>query len=103
MHPIPDKAEIAVDFPDKLYIGGFGRDCSFEVRTEPDGVLLHLVRAAPDRREVKIYLHHLLLTDILTDLGAAFLRERIDDSHREPLLAAARRFTAALGDQAAAS
>ena len=77
MHPIPDKAEVAVDFPDKLYIGGFGRDSAFEVRSEPDGVLVRLLRAGPDRREVKIYLHHLLLTDILCDLDTPEDYERL--------------------------
>jgi hypothetical protein len=96
MHPIPDKAEVAVDFPDKLYIGGFGRDSAFEVRSEPDGVLVRLLRAGPDRREVKIYLHHLLLTDILCDLAETVIRGTIDDTHRKPLLDAARRLVAAL-------
>ena len=30
MHPIADKAEIAIDFPEKLYIGEFGRHSSFD-------------------------------------------------------------------------
>jgi hypothetical protein len=32
MHSIPDKAEVGIDFPDKLYIGGFGRDSQFEAK-----------------------------------------------------------------------
>ena len=39
-HPITDKGEVAIDFPDKFYSGGFGRDSSFEARAEADGVLL---------------------------------------------------------------
>ena len=96
MHPIPDKAEVAVDFPDKLYMGGFGRDCEFEVRSEPDGVLVRFLRSGPDQREVKIYLHHLLLADILCDLAETVARDGIDDSHRTQLLDAARHLTAAL-------
>jgi hypothetical protein len=103
MHPIPDKAEVAVDFPDKLYIGGFGRDSAFEVRSEPDGVLVRLLRAGPDRREVKIYLHHMLLTDVLCDLAETVARGGIDDSHRTPLLDAAQRLVAALDTKSVAS
>jgi hypothetical protein len=42
MHPIADKAEIAVEFPDKLYMGQFGRHSSFEAATESDGILIRL-------------------------------------------------------------
>jgi hypothetical protein len=30
LHPISDKAEVAVDFPDKAYIGSFGRHSQFD-------------------------------------------------------------------------
>ena len=97
MHPIMDKGEVAIDFPDKYYSGGFGRDCSFEARAEDDGVLIRLVRSGDDKRAAAIHLHHFLLAGILEDLAAS-LAERgpIDTVHREPLLNAARRFVAAL-------
>jgi hypothetical protein len=97
MHPIADKAEVAIDFPDKFYSGGFGRDSAFEARAEADGVLIRLVRAGSDRREAEIHLHHFLLASILDDLAASLAqREPIDDVHRAPLLKAARNFLAAL-------
>ena len=97
LHPITDKGEVAIDFPDKYYSGGFGRDCSFEARAEDDGVLIRLVRAGSDKRAVSIHLHHFLLAGILDELARS-LRERepIDTTHREPLLAAAHGFAAAL-------
>jgi hypothetical protein len=55
MHPITDKAEVAIDFPDKFYMGGFGRDCSFEARAEADGVLIRLVRSEGEKRAVEIH------------------------------------------------
>jgi hypothetical protein len=30
LHPISDKAEVFVDFPDKAYIGSFGRHSQFD-------------------------------------------------------------------------
>jgi hypothetical protein len=98
MHPIIDKGEIAIDFPDKYYSGGFGRDASFEARAEDDGVLIRLVRGAgSDQRVVAIHLHHFLLAGILEELARSLAeRAPIDATHREPLLASARGLAAAL-------
>jgi hypothetical protein len=97
MHPITDKAEVAIDFPDKFYRGSFGRDCSFEARAEPDGVLIRLVRPGEDRRAAEIHLHHFLLASILEDLARSFAEcEPIDAVHGEPLRRAAQAFAQAL-------
>lgn len=69
MHPIVDKAEVAIDFPDKFYSGGFGRDSSYEARAEDDGVLIRLVRQGSEKRAAAIHLHHFLLAGILEDLA----------------------------------
>jgi hypothetical protein len=97
MHPITDKAEVAIDFPDKFYSGGFGRDSAFEARAEADGVMIRLVRAGGEKREAQIHLHHFLLASILDDLAQSIAgREPIDEVHRLPLLDAARKLAAAL-------
>jgi hypothetical protein len=97
MHPIADKAEVAIDFPDKYYIGGFGRDCAYEARAENDAILIRLVRSGDDKRVVEIHLHHFLLAGVLEDVARSLAeREPIDDLHRQPLLEAARRLVAAL-------
>ncbi|HML10241.1 MAG TPA: hypothetical protein VK432_05225 [Stellaceae bacterium] len=97
LHPIIDKAEVGIDFPDKYYSGGFGRDCSFEARAEDDGVLIRLVRDGSDKRVAAIHLHHFLLAGILEELAQSLAeRKPIDDTHREPLLAAARGLVTAL-------
>jgi hypothetical protein len=97
MHPIADKAEVAIDFPDKFYMGGFGRDCAFEAHAENDGMLLRLVRSEGEKRVVEIHLHHFLLANILDDLARSLAeRQPIDDPHRQPLLNAARNLAAAL-------
>ncbi|HEV2334576.1 MAG TPA: hypothetical protein VGS13_03690 [Stellaceae bacterium] len=97
MHPIADKAEITIDFPDKLYMGGFGRDSEFEARAEDDGLLIRLVRPGEDKRVAEIHLHHFLFAGILDELARSLAqRGPIDVVHREPLIAAARSFLAAL-------
>ena len=57
-HPVPDKAEVAIDFPDKVYMGSFSRTSVFEARAENDGLLIKLVRRGEDSREVEVHLHH---------------------------------------------
>ena len=97
MHPIADKAEVGIDFPDKYYSGGFGRDCSFEARAEDEGVLIRLVRGGSDKRTAVIHLHHFLLAGILDDLAHSLAeRTPIDEVHRKPLCEAARAFVVAL-------
>ena len=102
MHPIADKAEVAIDFPDKFYMGGFGRDCAFEARAEDDGVLIRLVRSGGEKRVVEIHLHLYLLAGILDDVAQSLGgREPIDEPHRRPLLEAARKLVATLENSTA--
>ena len=97
LHPIIDKAEVGIDFPDKYYSGGFGRDSSFEARAEDEGVLIRLVRQGGEKRAVAIHLHHYLLAGILEELARSLAeRQPIDIAHREPLLVAARALATAL-------
>lgn len=88
MRSITDKAEVSIDFPDKFYMGSFGRESSFEVKVEQEEVLLHIVRAGAERRQVAVHLHYFLLADILTDLGLGLAKhEALDVSHRDALRA----------------
>ena len=102
MHPIADKAEIAVDFPEKLYMGEFGRHSSFNASTEAEGVLIRLSRQGGEKRDAQIHLHYLLFADILSEIACAIPASApIDRLHRERLVAAARDLLAAL-EQASA-
>ena len=97
MHSIADKAEVTIDFPDKFYMGGFGRDCGFDASADDDGVMIRLVRPADGQRRVEMHLHHFLFAAILEDLARSLGdRKPIDEVHRQPLLAAARNLAAAL-------
>jgi hypothetical protein len=97
MHPIADKAEVAIDFPDKFYSGGFGRDSKFEARANADEMLVRLVRSEGEKRAVQIHLHHFLFASILEDLACSIAaQEPIDAVHRVPLRDAARLLADAL-------
>ena len=42
--PIPDKAEVALEYPDKLYIGTFERTARFDAHLDENGISLSLYR-----------------------------------------------------------
>ena len=97
MHPIADKAEISVEFPDKAYIGSFGRYSQFDAYAEADAVAIKLVRPGDDRREAMMHLHYGLLAEILAELARSLAaRDPLDEPHRAELSAAAEGLCAAL-------
>lgn len=97
MHPIPDKAEVSVDFPDKAYIGSFSRHSQFDAYADADSVAVRLVRPGEDRREAVIHLHYGLLADILAELARSLTaREPLDEQHRSELSEAAKQLSTSL-------
>ncbi len=96
-HPIPDKAEVSIDFPDKFYVGSFPSDAKFEARAEDDGLLIKLTRAGEQSRQVEIHLHHRLLADILTEWAESLAEQPpMESDHRDTLLTALARARDAL-------
>jgi hypothetical protein len=90
LHPISDKAEVSVDFPDKAYIGSFGRHSQFDAYADDDSVAVRLVRPGEDRREAVMHLHYGLLADILVELAKSLAsRAQLDEQHRSELNEAA--------------
>jgi len=83
MKTISDKAEVSVDFPDKAYMGSFGKESSFDVKVEPDEVLVRIVRSGAERREVAVHLHYFLLADILSEIGQGLATQDLDQTHCE--------------------
>ena len=97
LHPIPDKAEVAIDFPDKAYFGSFSRNSQFDAHAGADSVAIKLVRPGEDRREAVIHLHYGLLADILAELAQSIAaREPLDENDRAALSDAAKELCAAL-------
>jgi hypothetical protein len=97
LHPISDKAEISVDFPDKAYIGSFGRHSQFDAYADADSVAIRLVRPGEDRREAVMHLHYGLLADILVEIAKSLAsRGQLDEQHRIELSEAAQQLCMAL-------
>lgn len=96
-HPIVDRAEIAIDFPDKSYLGSFTRHSAFEATADTEGVRLRLIRSGTERRQADLHLHYYLFADMLDELARAIAAGHpVDESHRGPLLEAARNLAKAL-------
>jgi hypothetical protein len=97
MKVIADKAEVALDFPEKVYIGTFGRDSRFEAKTDASGVALKLERRDDQKRLVEMHLHYGVFADILDEIAASVASQPpIDDAHRQVLATAARHLANAL-------
>jgi len=86
--PIPDKAEIALEYPDKFYAGTFAHSSRFEAHLEPSGLSLTLERPGPEdvRKSIHMHLNFGLLAAILHEIAASIASIPDDDIvHREQL------------------
>jgi len=86
--PIPDKAEVALELPDKLYIGTFERTARFDAHLDEAGISLSLHRSGSeaDRKTVRMHFHYALFADILRELARTTAAVPPDDVlHREAL------------------
>jgi hypothetical protein len=90
--PLPDKAEVALEYPDKLYIGTFERSSRFDAHLDSTGLSLTLERTgdADTRKTVHLHLNYGLVAEILNDVAGTIARIPPDDvAHREALAEAA--------------
>ncbi len=105
--PIPDKAEVALEYPDKLYIGTFEQTARFDAHLDEHGISLSLHRTgdADVRKSVRMHFHYALFAEILRDLARTVSAlPPADAAHRDALREGAKALAAALderrGDQA---
>jgi len=98
--PIPDKAEVALEYPDKFYSGTFERSSRFEAHFDPAGVALLLERSGPPevRKSVHIHIHYGLFADVLEQLAASASRIPGDSVCRDHLRRAAKAMQKAIED-----
>ena len=97
--PIPDKAEVAIEYPDKLYIGTFERTARFDAHLDEAGISLSLHRTGDVdvRKSVRMHLHYGLFEEILRDLAKTVSELPLgDEKHRNGLRDAARDHARAL-------
>lgn len=91
MKPVPDRAEVAIDFPDKAYMGTFSRSARYDVKADAGGVTLKLERHDDARRVVELHLHYDLFAAMLEDLAPLLRAAPVDAFHRDLVKAAAAR------------
>ncbi len=101
--PVPDKAEVAIEYPDKLYIGTFERTARFDAHLDEVGISLSLHREGPadTRKSVRMHFHYALFAEILRDLAKTVAAmPPADDAHRDALRDAAKALYLALRTEA---
>jgi hypothetical protein len=90
--PIPDRAEVALEYPDKLYIGTFAQTSRFEAHLDASGVALTLEKTGDvdTRKSVHLHLNYELFVQILRDIAANVAKLPADaGDHRASLAEAA--------------
>ena len=85
--PILDKAEVALEYPDKFYSGTFERTSRFEASLDATGVALVLERPGAEdvRKSVHIHLNYGLFADILRQLASNASNLPAGEVHLEAL------------------
>ena len=89
--PIPDKAEIALEYPDKLYVGTFEHSSRFEAHLDTSGFALVLERIGDEdvRKSIHMHINFGLYAGILMELATSVGNIPKDDIlHRDQLLQA---------------
>jgi hypothetical protein len=97
--PISDKAEIALEYPDKFYVGTFERSSRFEAHLDPTGIALILEHPGAEdvRKSIHMHINFGLFADILHELALTIDRIAKDDvMHRDQLAQAADELHTAL-------
>jgi hypothetical protein len=92
MKPIPDKAEVALEYPDKFYLGTFERTARFDAHLDATGISVTLERLGnvEDRKSIHFHIHYELFAGILRELAATVSALPADElQHRESLAQAA--------------
>ena len=101
--PIPDKAEVVLEYPDKFYSGTFERSSRFDAHVDATGVSILLDRPgdAETRKSIHMHIHHALFADILRDLAKTVSAVPAGDViHRDELREAAKALSDALAADA---
>jgi hypothetical protein len=86
--PITDKAEVALEYPDKLYVGTFERTSRFEAHLDSTGFALILERPGADdvHKSIHMHIHFGLFADILRELASTVGHiPKEDVMHRDQL------------------
>jgi hypothetical protein len=97
--PIPDKAEVALEYPDKVYLGTFERTARFDAHVDATGISLTLERPgnADDRKSIHFHINYELFAETLRELATTVVALPADElGHRESLARGAKALHLAL-------
>jgi len=97
--PIPDKAEVALEYPDKLYIGTFQHSSRFDAHLDATGISLTLCREGEEkeRKSIHMHFHYALFAEILHDLAKTVAQLPPEDAeHRRVMREGAKELHDAL-------
>ena len=97
--PIPDKAEIALEYPDKFYVGTFEHSSRFEAHLDSTGFTLVLERPGAEdvRKSIHMHISFGLFAGILGELAATVGQIPKDDIlHHDQLIEAVAQLHRAL-------
>jgi len=104
--PITDRAEVALEYPDKLYIGTFEHSSRFDAHLDETGISLSLYRTGEvdQRKSIRMHFHYALFVEILRDLARTVsVLPPADVQHREALRDGAKALYRALDNTPSAS
>ncbi|MBV8838269.1 MAG: hypothetical protein JO000_17185 [Alphaproteobacteria bacterium] len=90
--PIPDRAEVPLEYPEKLSIGTFDRSSRFDAHLDEKGLSLVLERTGDldARKSVHLHLNFELLAEILRDIARTVAKmPREESTHYTSLKQAA--------------
>ena len=94
--PVPDKAEVVLGHPDKLYLGPFEGPALFDAHFDDSGASLLLDDPGDTSKSLRVHIHHELLADILGDLAKTASGIAADHSVRRKLADGAKALHEAL-------
>ena len=97
--PLPDKAEVALEYPDKFYVGTFDRTSRFDAHLDATGLSLVLERPGEEnvRKSIHMHLNYDLFAQILKDVAATAAAMYPEDlEHRAAVAEGARALVHAL-------
>jgi hypothetical protein len=97
--PITSKAEVALEYPDKLYIGTFGHNARFDAHLDDTGISLTLDLPGEDdeRKSVHMHFQYALFAEILNELATSIEAfPRSDVAHRQAMREGAKALFGAL-------
>jgi hypothetical protein len=97
--PMPDKAEVALEYPDKYYVGTFDRTSRFDAHLDATGLSLVLERPGDEnvRKSIHMHLNYDLFAQILKDVAAtAAAMDPEDMAHRDAVAEGAQALLHAL-------